>query len=443
MEIQHFSHNHPLTPHEEGELKTAVKCSCCDLPISAPFYGCTICNFFIHKSCSELPRELDQLHIFHPIHPLTLLSRPPRNSTTFKCYACEKSRRGFIYHCSHCQLDLCINCVSLVPPSKNPDEYHQIQLPTHEHPFILCPKDEKFDLSCIDCHLPIEEDSLYLCPICILFFHQSCADPPPKINHPFHSKHPLILLYWASDCKSISFRCNACGRHGSGRTYHCADCGFNMHVPCSRLMPTVKSDIHQHPLAFFQFYIDISLICQTCDRRLDRPYFRCVECDFSLHLDCYPSLPHFVKHVSHRHYLTITDSPIKDYSDEDDDSEFYCDACEERRNLYDRSYFCAEPECHFVAHIKCLISEILPLLEEEWSLASKIVKQKSDKEVISSLVEEPVPVAGVSVGIEAMENPTLAELDVEIAKLQVEIEVLTAKLGALEMRRTRLAATTL
>ncbi|XP_028105944.1 uncharacterized protein LOC114305007 isoform X2 [Camellia sinensis] len=97
-------------------------------------------------------------------------------------------------------------------------------------------------------------------------------------------------------------------------------------------------------------------------------------------------------------------------------------------------------------HIKELgnvVVKILPLLEEEWSLASKIVKEKSDKEVISSLVEEPVPVAGVSVGIEAMENPTLAELDVEIAKLQVEIEVLTAKLGALEMRRTRLAATTL
>ncbi|GFZ01130.1 hypothetical protein Acr_14g0007650 [Actinidia rufa] len=296
MEIQHFSHNHPLILHE-GDLKAAVKCSGCELSISStPSYGCTKkCFFFIHKSCAEMPQELDKVHIFHPIptHHLTLLPRPPLNLPTFKCYACEKTRRGFTYHCPTCEVSLCVNCILLVPLDDY-DDYRQIRLPKHEHPFILCTKDKKFDISCIDCKHPIEDESLYLCPY------------------------------------------------------------------------------------------------------------------------------------------------------EDDDAEFYCDACEKRRNLNDRSYSCAEPGCRFVAYIHCLITEILCFLEEESSFnISQVVKEQQDEEVISSVVEESSLVTSESNRIEVPGNLNIAELDDEIEKLRIEIEALTAKLGAFERRRAHLASSTI
>lgn len=45
---------------------------------------------------------------------------------------------------------------------------------------------------------------------------------------------------------------------------------------------------------------------------------------------------------------------------------FYCDSCEERRELYDPTYYCEE--CHYVAHVHCQLSEILPILEEQFLL---------------------------------------------------------------------------
>ncbi|XAR70493.1 hypothetical protein NMG60_11027360 [Bertholletia excelsa] len=445
MEIQHFSHDHPLALQETESLPPAY-CSGCELPISAPFYGCAKCYFFLHKACTELPTELNQLHIFHPVHLLTLLPQPPDNLTSFKCYVCGKTRRGFTYHCSPCQFDLCINCILLIPPSED-KEYPEFRDPTHEHPFILCPKKREFQLPCIGCNQPIEDDSLYLCPICLLFFHKSCADPSRELNHPFHPQHALTLLYYTPDGNLVSFRCKACGRNGCNRVFHCAKCNFNMHVTCSIIIPTVKSSLHQHPLAFFRYYIRISLRCNSCEEILDEPYFRCVDCDFGLHLRCFPSLPFSVKSSRHRHALTITDSPIIDYVDKDDDEEFYCDACEQRRNLYARSYYCAEPGCHFVAHLECVISEVLHLLEEEWSLVrehrdelemSDIVNNNNDGEgVISSLIEQP------HAGFEELKNLTLAELDEEIAKLRMEIEALTAKLGAFERRRAEVAESTI
>ncbi|XP_057511768.1 uncharacterized protein LOC130793920 [Actinidia eriantha] len=356
----------------------------------------------------------------------------------------KKTRRGFAYHCPTCEVSLCINCILLVP-FDDYDDYRQIRLQKHEHPFILCAKDKKFDISCIDCKHPIEDESLYLCPLCFLFYHESCADPPSQINHLFHSQHPLTLLYHPPppDFEVFSFRCKACGLYGSGRSYNCTKFNFDIHVPCSQHVPTVKSDIHKHPLAFFNLYFDIKLRCHICDGSMNGPFFRCVECDYSVHLHYFPALPSSVKHTSHRHSLTITDSPIKDYSDEDDDAEFYCDACEKRRNLNDCSYYCAEPGCRSVAHIHCLITEIMCFLEEELSNISQVVKEQQYEEVISSVVEESSLVTSESNRIEVPGNLNIAELDDEIEKLRVEIEALAAKLGAFERSRAHLASSTI
>ncbi|KAL5562693.1 hypothetical protein UlMin_032440 [Ulmus minor] len=82
---------------------------------------------------------------------------------------------------------------------------------------------------------------------------------------------------------------------------------------------------------------------------------RCVECDFSLHLLC-GRLPSFIKHEYHVHLFTLVDSLI-----EDDSEEYYCDICEEKRDPRICIYYCAE--CRYMAHVNCVISKIVEVLE--------------------------------------------------------------------------------
>ncbi|KAI7989505.1 hypothetical protein LOK49_LG13G01537 [Camellia lanceoleosa] len=100
-------------------------------------------------------------------------------------------------------------------------------------------------------------------------------------------------------------------------------------------------------------------------------FFRCVDCNFNVHLKCIPKLPETIKYYGHRYRLTITDSMVKDHPDEDEKDptiEYYCDACEQQRRLFDRTYYCAE--CHFVSHIDCYCvaseEEALALGEESF-----------------------------------------------------------------------------
>ena len=55
IEIKHWFHEHYL------ELTNKVEnykiCDGCIRPIFPPFYSCGQCNFFLYKSCTELPRK--------------------------------------------------------------------------------------------------------------------------------------------------------------------------------------------------------------------------------------------------------------------------------------------------------------------------------------------------------------------------------------------------
>ena len=61
IEIEHFSHEHDLQLSDEVENNK--KCDGCLRAILPPFYRCAKCNFFLHKSCIELPRKRR-----HPLH---------------------------------------------------------------------------------------------------------------------------------------------------------------------------------------------------------------------------------------------------------------------------------------------------------------------------------------------------------------------------------------
>ena len=73
IEIKHFSHEHDLKLIKE--LENYEICDRCIRFIFPPFYSCAQCNFFLHKSCVELPTKTQ-----HPLHqhPLILWLRRPK-----------------------------------------------------------------------------------------------------------------------------------------------------------------------------------------------------------------------------------------------------------------------------------------------------------------------------------------------------------------------------
>ncbi|KAI8026690.1 hypothetical protein LOK49_LG02G00877 [Camellia lanceoleosa] len=64
-ELNHCSHHHPLILFDaQGDNNLCYEnkdkiCNACVRKISAPFYSCGLCDFFLHRWCAELPNELE------------------------------------------------------------------------------------------------------------------------------------------------------------------------------------------------------------------------------------------------------------------------------------------------------------------------------------------------------------------------------------------------
>ncbi|KAA8548786.1 hypothetical protein F0562_000470 [Nyssa sinensis] len=86
VELEHFSHQHPLTLNNDHDKDNLASCFGCWGRISGLAYGCTQCKFFLHRWCAELPSKVQ--HPIHPLHSLTLLSRSPRHGFQPACDAC-------------------------------------------------------------------------------------------------------------------------------------------------------------------------------------------------------------------------------------------------------------------------------------------------------------------------------------------------------------------
>jgi hypothetical protein len=111
VEIKHFSHEHDLKLIDE-QFDNDEKCDGCMWPIYPPFYICTSCTFFLHKSCVELLRKMSHLLHQHPLIllPSILLPWPLYVNKCFSCNACKRACNGFVYHCDKCYFDLDVQC---------------------------------------------------------------------------------------------------------------------------------------------------------------------------------------------------------------------------------------------------------------------------------------------------------------------------------------------
>ncbi|KAI8023867.1 40S ribosomal protein S28-2 [Camellia lanceoleosa] len=385
------NHDHPLIWCDiDRFMNFSYTCSCCELPIIndggvSVVCVCLECKMLLHKSCSELPLNIDH-HPFHSSHPLNLCL--PKGYT-YWCNACGLYRRGFRYNCAKCHFDLDIPCSSLKPIENNDipssslkpiennrgqddddevdvDDHLQIQQSIlrhpHPHSLIWCHNEHKFLFSCQVCELRLVDSMFCFCPQCKVLMHKSCADLPQEIEHHILHSHHKLNLFYNKGYQS----CKACLGYSFAAFFECSQCQWYIHARCALAEPrTIVSEIHFHPLALFNMP-NSKIVCATCRKKCLTAYLACVPCNFIHHVNCIKILPPTIEYKRHYHRpLTLTDSRIKNFPDYVDGVEVYCDACEEIREIDQQTYYCKQ--CTYVAHPHCLASEIMDVLQEEWS----------------------------------------------------------------------------
>ncbi|XP_059654313.1 uncharacterized protein LOC132301037 [Cornus florida] len=171
----HFSHQHGLQLSEIQE-KDGIVCSGCEQDLSGSAYNCakSNCNFYLHKSCFELPKQIQ--HKSHLEHPLILLSSPAYEDGDFTCNACFQNGTAFTYNCSTCKFDLHVGCSSLHETVKREDHEHPLTL-MYSSPHKKVNEDENEVIFVCDvCRCTVDEHCwAYCCNLCDFGTHLHCV----------------------------------------------------------------------------------------------------------------------------------------------------------------------------------------------------------------------------------------------------------------------------
>ncbi|XP_031396125.1 uncharacterized protein LOC116207356 [Punica granatum] len=293
--LQHPKHKHALIFQELSE-SFSLECNICRLSVKGLAYHCIDCEFFLHKSCAELPPEIQ--HPSHPQHPLVLSKLCWDSSARTPCYGCPSSLLADYYGCHACKIELHVGCAAatLPPPEEeeHKDEEEMIEHFAHDHPLASFHVDVPNSIKCKACERWIS-GRVYGCRACIFVLHESCALAPREImNHPLHPQHPLTLLV---DSKP-SFLCNVC-RCSYSFAYRCKECDLFLDLGCADVFvhPPPRDDqsstddrrdqIHHfsHPHQLTRLHVKPELLA-TCDvpgEVISGDFYGCPDCLFLLH----------------------------------------------------------------------------------------------------------------------------------------------------------------
>ncbi|GLT50179.1 hypothetical protein SLA2020_236850 [Shorea laevis] len=349
--LHHFSHPHPLVLVEEeiDWISIIYYCSACQERVEGSRYNCSECDFCLHKSCAELPREIN--HPFHTSHPLILYDKRPESHPFYRCDSCRKRYKSgeelFVYHCSSCEFDLDLRCALL--PNLITRDLQKSQHFSHQHPlfFIQNHHIEPRDRSCSACEELIL-GPFYGCFFCLFFLHQKCFELPPEIKHPSHRKHPLTLfanpLAHHEKCC-----CRLCSKPCKGFIYYCSPCEFGFKPKYAFSDDVIKSKNHEHPFSLFSR--PISFICDACGTEGEYciPYV-CTACNLVVHKECI-SLPRNILITRHDHPI----SHIYYFLEEEQVNKMGCRICQNEINTEYGCYHC--PSCDYFVHVNCAMDK--------------------------------------------------------------------------------------
>ncbi|XWS07802.1 hypothetical protein CRYUN_Cryun41cG0022100 [Craigia yunnanensis] len=211
-EVRHFSHQHNLVlsdDNEDGKL-----CDGCILFISAPYYHCSECNFFLHKSCAELPWKKKLWFHQHQTYPHTLIT-----DCIFRCGVCNFECSGFAYKCDNpaCRYS-CLRCALVDSETSQGHEHLLWFLEGKEAECNACGEKSTVEYWCNDCNFVVHDKCLKLPQIAL----HKCDEHPLKLT--YHDDNDYVQYHYCDICEK--------SRNPNHWFYHCAICDTTVHPKC-------------------------------------------------------------------------------------------------------------------------------------------------------------------------------------------------------------------
>ncbi|CAN8285631.1 unnamed protein product [Cochlearia groenlandica] len=184
---------------------------------------------------------------------------------------------------------------------------------SHPHPLQLTPAASS--PPCFACKFAGGNSRIYSCRPCNFSLHESCSKMKQVIKHPSHPSHTLSLLV-APVYDGGYFSCDGCGIIGTGFSYQCSHCDFDIHALCAYKPLSVVHNSHpQHSLklAFQSPYgANKGFSCDICGKIGKNQWlYRCIPCEFDAHVGCItPPQPHFLQHSASAPHPNIHQNPL-------------------------------------------------------------------------------------------------------------------------------------
>ncbi|XP_047323902.1 uncharacterized protein LOC124927518 [Impatiens glandulifera] len=242
MEINHFSHEHPLILSYNKHDREKSCYGCFEKMKVSIAYTCSVnkCYFNgLHKWCGNLPTQIR--HPLHPKHPLSLLKSAPNNIDL--CIACQDRLFSdtFVYSCKLCYVNIHAMC-AFIPTNLNSQ--------VHDHPLHLWKTNPRYPVLCNVCGFD-SEATHFVCESCDFVADFTCAMMPRNVTNDCHV-HTLALTNVIAQEDETEFICDACEktRNGFSWVYYCADCEYSSHTECALYKRRPNDfDLHEHVLS--------------------------------------------------------------------------------------------------------------------------------------------------------------------------------------------------
>ncbi|XP_039036342.1 uncharacterized protein LOC120173151 [Hibiscus syriacus] len=274
-EVRHFNHEHDLVLGDKIKGDEDRACDGCMLPISTPFYYCSRCDFFLHKTCAELPKTK---HHWFQLHAITLEA-----GDWEVCRLCYRWCSGLFYSNIRGHM-FCLRCAAVPYTIKNEG---------HQHVLFF---DRKCKGKCNGCGHNHRYFGAFRCKECSFSLDFACITLPLEVGHKC-DRHLLKLSNEDGEDDPEQFRCDVCEKKRDAYRlyYSCSTCDNSVHSRCALGgYPFLKDgaafnrNYHFHHHKDFNYVrkvVDGYPYCSRCGKPCQDEVVKCTECDYIIHFD--------------------------------------------------------------------------------------------------------------------------------------------------------------